>query len=103
MKKIFFLIITFFFICLNAQAGFLNFYTLRVLCNYKVLDNNRNTIIKKESDKLIPLDFFFNGSDLIGIYCADLNIHIDKLNGKFYHNYEKMADSPQTHLIFLVY
>lgn len=58
MKKNFFLIITFFFICLNAQAGFLNFYTLRVLCNYKVLDNNRNTIIKKESDKLIPLDFF---------------------------------------------
>lgn len=108
MKKNFLLIISFFFICLNAQAGLLNFYTLRMLCNYKVLDRNSNTIEKKEMDKLIPLDFFFSGPELIGIYCTDLNIHIDKFNGKFYHNYKKMESKTQegksyiSHLFYYV-
>lgn len=102
MKKSFLLVIVFFSICLNAQAGFLNFYTIKVDCNCKVKDSNGNTI---KSEKNVSIDFDFQSSNLIGIHCADLDIHIDKFDGKFYHQSEKVNSkttkgNPYTAYIF---
>lgn len=81
MKKIFFLIITFFFICINAQAGFLNFYSIKLECNCVVSDTNGNIIKNKNSVSLV-LDFL--SDNLIAINCSDLDIHINEFGTKLY-------------------